>query len=135
VGLDMRQMAAAALEAAFEDETPPGRRRMSGRAIAAGVVLAGAARVALARRSTLRELRDTAKVRSLLREAPDFLREVPDRLREGLNDRLVELLERIGGSGDQQPGSRDGAGPEVRDTLTDQRAGQTRSTASDLLSR
>ena len=94
MGLDMRRMAAAALDAAFEDEGPqerPQTRQHSAvKAVAAGLVLGGAARIALARASTLRELRGALKVTNRLREAPD-------RVRESVADRFTDLRERVGG--------------------------------------
>ena len=94
MGLDMRRMAAAALDAAFEDEGPqerPQTRQHSAvKAVAAGLVLGGAARIALARASTLRELRGALKVTNRLREAPD-------RVRETVADRFTDLRERVGG--------------------------------------
>jgi hypothetical protein len=84
-------MAAAALDAAFEDEAPQERSRSRHpvRAIAAGVVLAGAARVALTRASALRELGTALK-------ATNSLREAPERIRDGLGDRFADLRDRVG---------------------------------------
>jgi hypothetical protein len=96
VDLDMRQIAAAALEAAFEEDggpqqgEPPQSRHSVAWAIAAGVILGGATRIALAKASTIRELRDGPKMTNVFREAPE-------RLRETVADGFVDVLERIGG--------------------------------------
>lgn len=92
----MRQIAAAALEAAFEEdggpqqEEPPQSRHSVAWAIAAGVVLGGAARIVIAKASANGELRRGLNVTSLVREAPE-------RVRETVTDGFVDVLEHIGG--------------------------------------
>ena len=85
MGLDVRRMTAAAVDAALQDEDSDRRRGSSLRAVAVGVALGAAARIAIARAGDRGALR-VAELSHRVKEAPDELR-----------DRLADLRERIVG--------------------------------------
>src|SRR4051812_49673945 len=95
----MSRMAAAAVEAAFEDGEQPQRRRHSGlRALAAGAALAAAARLVVAKAPDIPRLSE--------------LSQVPDAVR----DRLAEH----GWLGDQKPEDEDYLDEEYLDEEEDE---------------
>ena len=93
MAIDISRVAAAAIDTALNDGTPPRRRRSGLRAVAAGAALATVARVAVTKAPELRRVLDVSRVTERVRDElaeRGWLPEENEELAEPEEDELDE---------------------------------------------